>query len=576
MSLTTEKTTDDLQEQPLAKIPSGIRGLDEITHGGLPKGRTVLVAGGPGSGKTLLAMEFLVRGIIDYDEPGVFMAFEETAQELSSNMASLGFQVDELVATGKMLIDYIHLERSEIEETGEYDLEGLFVRLGYAIDSIGAKRVVLDTLEMLFAGLPDEGILRAELRRLFRWLKARGVTAIMTAERGHETLTRYGMEEYVSDCVITLDHRIHNQISTRRLRVLKYRGSFHGTNEYPFLIDEDGITILPITSMSLEHIVCNDRISTGIERLDNMLGGKGIYRGSSVLLSGTAGTGKTTFAAFFTDGSCRRGERVLYLPFEEAPHQIIRNMHSVSLDLAPWVAQGLLRFHAVRPTIYGLEMHLASIHKLVEEFQPSLVVVDPVTNLISVGTLSESEAMLARLIDWLKSRRISAVFTSLTSGGAPLEQTQVGISSVMDTWLMLSTIESHGERNRGIQVVKSRGMAHSNQIREFLIGDQGIRLRDVYIGPSGVLTGAARFAQEAREEAERILRDQEIKHHHCQLERKRAALEARIATLRAQFETEESKINLAIAQAEQLKTRMANERDEMARIRHGDDVSGNK
>lgn len=576
MSLTTEKTTDDLQEQPLAKIPSGIRGLDEITHGGLPKGRTVLVAGGPGSGKTLLAMEFLVRGIIDYDEPGVFMAFEETAQELSSNMASLGFRVDELVGKGKMLIDYIHLERSEIEETGEYDLEGLFVRLGYAIDSIGAKRVVLDTLEMLFAGLPDEGILRAELRRLFRWLKACGVTAIMTAERGHETLTRYGMEEYVSDCVITLDHRIYNQISTRRLRVLKYRGSLHGTNEYPFLIDEDGISILPITSMSLEHTVCNDRISTGIERLDNMLGGMGIYRGSSVLLSGTAGTGKTTFAAFFADGSCRRGERVLYLPFEEAPHQIIRNMHAVSLDLAPWVAQGLLRYHAVRPTIYGLEMHLASIHKLVEEFQPSLVVVDPVTNLISVGTLSESEAMLARLIDWLKSRRISAVFTSLTSGGGPLEQTQVGISSVMDTWLMLSIIESRGERNRGIQVVKSRGMAHSNQIREFLINDQGIRLRDVYIGPSGVLTGAARFAQEAREEAERILRDQEIKHHHSQLAHKRAALEARIDALRAQFETEESEINLAIAQVQQLKTRATSEREEMARIRHGDDVSGNK
>jgi circadian clock protein KaiC len=571
-----EKATGRVSREILAKIPSGIQGLDEITYGGLPKGRTVLVAGGPGSGKTLLAMEFLVRGVTDYGEPGIFVAFEETAQELSSNVASLGFRVEELVQEGKLLLDHVHLESSEIEETGEYNLEGLFVRLGYAIDSIGAKRVVLDTLETLFAGFSNEGILRAELRRLFRWLKARGVTAIMTAERGNKTLTRYGMEEYVSDCVITLDHRIHNQISTRRLRVLKYRGSLHGTNEYPFLIEENGISILPITSMNLDHAVSTERISTGIDRLDNMLGGAGMFRGSSVLISGTAGAGKTTFAASFADGACRRGERVLYLPFEEAPQQITRNMRSVGLDLALWVEQGLLQFHAVRPTVYGLEMHLASIHKLVEDFQPSLVVIDPATNLISVGTLSESEAMLARLIDWLKSRQISAVFTSLTAGGAPLEQSQVGVSSVMDTWLMLTTIESSGERNRNIQIVKSRGMAHSNQIREFLIGDRGIQLRDVYVGPMGVLTGAARFAQEAKEESERILREQEIKHHHCQLERKRTALEAQVAALRAQFETEESEIELAIAQAQHLKAALANDRDEMARLRHGGAVSDNK
>jgi circadian clock protein KaiC len=569
-----ETITQSLPRPSLAKTPTGIRGLDEIVQGGLPKGRVVLVAGGPGSGKTLLAMEFLVRGAIDYGEPGVFVAFEETVEELSCNFVSLGFNLEQLVQEGKLIIDYVHLDRSEMEATGEHNLDGLFVRLGYAIDSIGAKRVVLDTLEMLFAGLPNEGIVRAELQRLFRWLKARGVTAIMTAERGNETLTRYGMEEYVSDCVITLDHRVHEQISTRRLHVLKYRGSTHGTNEYPFLIDEDGISVLPVTSMRLDHAVCTDRISTGIAGLDSMLGGKGIFRGSSVLLSGTAGMGKTTFAASFADGACRRGERVLYLPFEEAPQQIIRNMHAVGLDLAPWVQQGLLNLHAVRPTLYGLEMHLAKIHRLVEDFRPSLVIADPVTNLIAAGTLAESEAMLARLIDWLKSQQISAVFTSLTPGGAALERSQVGISSLMDTWLILTAIESSGERNRGIQIVKSRGMAHSNQIREFLIGDHGIELCDVYTGPMGVLTGAARFTQEAREEAERVLREQEIKHHRNQLKRKQAVLEAQIAALHAQFEAERSEIDLAIAQAQHLETTLASDRDEMGRLRHGDAASG--
>ena len=570
MATLTNEAPNVVPVAPLPKVPSGIDGLDEITSGGLPKGRTVLVCGGPGSGKTLLGLEFLVRGATQHDEPGVFMAFEETAPELAANVASLGFDLNDLVARGKLSLDHVRVERREIEETGEYDLEGLFIRLGFAIDNIGAKRVVLDTIEALFAGFSNEAILRAELRRLFRWMKDKGVTAIVTGERGQDTLTRYGLEEYVSDCVIVLDNRVNDQVSTRRLRVMKYRGSTHGTNEYPFLIDEGGISILPITAMTLAHGVSAERVSTGVDRLDAMLGGEGVYRGSSVLVSGTAGTGKTTFAASAADASCRRGERVLYLPFEESPAQIVRNMRSIGLDLQPWVDNGLLCFDAARPQLYGLEMHLATIHRKVDQIDPRLVVVDPVTNLSTVGTLTESRSMLTRLIDFLKSREITAVFTSLTGGGGALEQTEVGVSSLMDTWLMLATIESSGERNRGLQIVKSRGMAHSNQIREFLLTNEGVELRDVYVGPAGVLTGAARAAQEAQERAEAGTREQEIGRRKRELERKRQAVEAQMAALRSQFETEEEELARLISQEEQRVEMLVGERREMARLRRAD------
>jgi circadian clock protein KaiC len=555
------------------KSPTGIKGLDEITGGGLPGGRPTLVCGSAGCGKTLMAMEFLVRGATRYDEPGVFVAFEETAEELTQNVASLGFDLGDLIAREKLYIDHVHIERSEIEETGEFDLDGLFVRLAYAIDSIGAKRLVLDTLEALFALLPNEMILRAELRRLFRWLKGKGVTAVITAERGDGTLTRHGLEEYVSDCVILLDHRVAEQVSTRRLRVVKYRGSLHGTNEYPILIDEHGIVVLPITSIGLNNKASTQRIPSGIPRLDAMLGGKGFYRGSSILVSGTAGTGKTSLAAHFANAACERGERCLYFAFEESMSQIIRNMRSIGIDLQRRVRNGLLRFHAERPTAYGLETHLATMHNLVDEFKPSVAIVDPITNLTSVGETGEVHAALMRLIDFLKTKQVTCLLTSLTEAGTGLEHTTVGISSLMDTWIVLSDIESSGERNRGIYVLKSRGMAHSTQIREFRLTSRGVQLTDVYLGPAGVLTGAARTAQEAKEKADAIERQQELERKQRDLERQRQTLEAQVAALHAEFEAEEEELKKKIAREQQREQSLVKERTRMAGIRKADDTS---
>ena len=556
--------------QTLPKAPTGIEGLDEITEGGLPRGRPTLVCGAAGCGKTLLAMEFLVRGITEFDEPGVFVAFEETADELADNVRSLGFDLDDLIEREKLSIDHVHVERSEIEEAGQYDLEGLFIRLGFAIDSVGAKRVVLDTLETLFGGLSNAAVLRSELRRLFRWLKDRGVTAVITGERGEASLTRQGLEEYVSDCVIVLDHRVEENLSTRRLRIVKYRGTVHGTNEYPFLIDETGIVVLPITSLGLQHEASEERISTGVPRLDVMLGGGGVYRGSSVLVSGTAGTGKTSLAGHFADATCRRGEPCLYLAFEESESQMVRNMRSIGLDLAPWLEEGLLHFHATRPTAYGLESHLAMLHKLIKNVQPRVVIVDPITNFMKAGSEAEAESMLMRLIDFLKSQQITAFFTSLSHGGSALEQSQTGISSLIDTWLLLRDIELGGERNRGIYVLKSRGMGHSNQIREFFLADDGITLKDVYVGPDGVLTGSMRLAQEARQRAVAAERQQEIDRRRRDLERKRRALETEIDAQREEFEAEAEALRMLIAQEEAAMERMRGDREEMARSRKAD------
>jgi circadian clock protein KaiC len=559
----------------LGKCPSGIDGLDEITGGGFPAGRPTLICGGPGCGKTLLSVEFLVRGALDHGEPGVFLAFEESESELARNVRSLGFDLDALVADKKLVVDHVKVERSELEENGEYDLSGLFIRLGYAIDSIGAKRVVLDTIEMLFSGLDNQAILRAELQRLFRWLKEKGVTAVITAERGQGALTRQGLEEYVSDCVILLDHRVTEQVSTRRLRIVKYRGSVHGTNEYPFLIDEDGFSVLPITSAGLEHQASNERVSTGISRLDSMLGGAGVYRGTTVLVSGSAGTGKSSIAAHFANASCARGESCLYFAFEESSSQMIRNMRSIGIELQPWVDAGKLRVVAGRPTATGLEMHLASMHKHVRQHRPQLVIVDPISNLTEAGTLRDAGALVLRMLDFFKFEQITAVFTSLTSGGKALEATDVGISSVVDTWILLRDIELGGERNRGLYVLKSRGMAHSNQIREFLLTSHGVDLRDVYVGPEGVLTGSMRLAQEARERAVEAERRRETERGLRAQERKRRALEAQIALLRAELDEQGEAVDRATSDQRSREEREEDERSEVSRSRKADEPGGN-
>ncbi len=538
-----------LKRRTLEKTRTGIDGLDEITHGGLPRGRPTLICGRAGCGKTLFGLEFLVRGATEFKEPGVFMAFEETAEELAQNVRSLGFDLEKLIADKQIAVDYVHIERSEIEETGEFDLEGLFLRLGMAIDEVGAKRVVLDTIENLFGGFSNAVILRSELRRLFRWLKDRGVTAIITGERGEGSLTRNGIEEYVSDCVILLDHRVTEQVSTRRLRIVKYRGSTHGTNEYPFLIDENGISVLPVTSIGLDHPASKERIPSGVPALDEMLGGEGYYRGSSILISGTAGTGKTSLAAHFADATCRRGERCLYLAFEESPLQLARNMRSIGIDLEPWMKKNLLRVQASRPSLHGLEMHLVSVHKQVADFKPDAVIVDPISNMVSAGTQVDTEAMLLRLIDFLKQRGITALFTNLTAGGNAWERTDVGVSSIIDTWILLRDIELGGERNRGLYVLKSRGMKHSNQIREFLITARGIELQPVYVGPEGVLTGSMRAAQEAREKAAQLERGQQAERRQRELAARRAALEAQIKALQAEFAATEQEASVSAAQA---------------------------
>ena len=554
----------------LPKSPTGIQGLDEITGGGIPKGRPTLVCGGAGSGKTLLAMEFLVRGATEYKEPGAFISFEETESDLTANVASLGFDLDDLLQRKKIWLEHIHVDRSDLRQSGEYDLEGLFVRIHLAIESIRAKRVVLDTVESLFSAMPDPHILRAKLRRLFHWLKRKGVTTIVTAERGDGTLTRQGLEEYVSDCVILLDHRVNDQSSIRRLRIVKYRGSTHGTNEYPFLIDEDGFSVLPITSLGLNYASSHGRVSSGIPRLDTMLSGKGYFRGSIILVSGTAGTGKTSIAAQFVDAACRRKERVLFFTFEESPSQLVRNMRSIGIDFEPWIKKGLLQFHATRPTLYGLETHLTMCIKLINKFKPGIVVLDPINAFVMGENQTEVKTMLLRLVDYLKMKKVTAFCTSLTATAGSMESTDIYISSLIDTWLLLRDIEIGGERNRGLYVLKSRGMAHSNQIREFRLTNHGVELLDVYVGADGVLTGSARLSQEAKDDAEQLLRQQEIGSNQHRIQRKREAMEAQVLVLRSEFEGEESEALKAIGIEKARNQRFSRDRAIMAKSRKGD------
>ena len=559
--------SSDVALEPLQKVPTGIKGLDEVSGGGLPQGRTTIVCGGPGCGKTMLGLEFLVRGAQQFNEPGVLIAFEETPQEMAKNIASLGFDLNKLVADKKLALDYVYIEPSEIQETGEYDLEGLFIRLQHAIDSVGAKRVVLDTIEALFSGFSSPSILRAELRRLFRCLKDRQLTSVITAEKGEGSFTRQGLEEYVSDCVILLDHRVQEQISTRRLRIVKYRGTKHGADEYPFLIDEDGMSILPITSTAMQYGVSNDRVLTGISDLDQMFEGKGFYRGSTVLISGTAGSGKTTIAASFTDAACRRGERCMYVSFEESVAQVARNMSSVGIDLEQWAKKGLLLHEAWRPTQYGMEMHLLQIHKLVDRVKPDNVIVDPITNLVASGVGREVYSMLLRLMDYLKGRQITTIVTSLTKGGDELEQTGVGISSLIDTWILCKDLELNGERNRCLHVLKSRGMAHSNQVREFIMSAEGIRLVPAYVGSGVVLTGSSRLAQEAKEKAASLIVEQDVERKKQALEQKRYALEAQIKALQAEFAAEELEVDRTVRIQQARAAQVEQEREAMTRSR---------
>jgi circadian clock protein KaiC len=557
------------QSNSLPKAPTGISGFDEISGGGLPRGRTTIVCGGPGCGKTMLGMEFLIRGAQEFNEPGVLVAFEETPQEMERNVASLGFDLRNLVDRKKLFLDYVYVEPSDIQEAGDYDLEGLFIRLQHAVETVGAKRFCLDTLEALFSSFRNENVLRSELRRLFRWMKDRNLTAVVTAEKGEKTFTRHGLEEYVSDCVILLDHRVRDQISTRRLRIVKYRGTSHGADEYPFLIDSTGISVLPVTSLEMQHNVSNDRVSSGIPDLDEMLGGKGFYRGSSVLISGTAGTGKTTMSASFAVAACKRDERCLYVGFEESVDQVARNMKSVGLDLTTCMEKGTLVHEAWRPSQYGIEMHLLRIHKLVEAVKPLHVIIDPITNLVSGSGQKEVYSMLIRLMDYLKNRKITTLLTNLTNDGEALENTDIGISSLTDTWILCRDLESNGERNRCVYILKSRGMAHSNQVREFVMSREGIRLIPPYIGSGVVLTGSSRVAQEAKEKAEALIRSEEIEKKQQALERKRSALEAQVKVLKLDFDAEEQDLERMIRQQQAREKQLELEREDMNRIRSG-------
>ena len=553
----------DMSLRPtLPKAPTGIAGFDDITLGGLPAGRPTLICGAAGSGKTLFAATFLVNGATQFGEPGVFMSFEERAEDLAANVASLGYDLDELIAQERLAIDHVRVERSEIEESGEYDLEGLFVRLGFAVGSIGAKRVVLDTIETLFSGLDDTAVLRAELRRLFGWIKDRGLTALITGERGDGQFTRQGLEEYVSDCVILLDNRVQDQVSTRRLRVVKYRGSAHGTNEYPFLIDDGGISVLPVTSAGLMHGVSDDIVSSGVAGLDAMFGRGGYYRGSSVLMSGVAGTGKTTLSSFFADAACRRGERCLFFVFEESAEQICRNARSVGLDLQHHRDSGLLQFEAARPSLYGLEMHLARMHRDISRFQPDVVVIDPISSFR--GPVMEVYSTLLRMVDLLKGRNITAMFTSLRTDGEALEGGDMGLSSLMDVWVKLVAVEGNGEMNRTLYVIKARGMSHSNQVREYDMTGTGIQLIEPYVGAEGVLTGSARLAQTEQAEARERRQGEEIARRQREIVRKRTALERRIEEMRAALVAEEEESRVLLSEDDRRATTADQRRAAMA------------
>lgn len=557
--------------EPLAKAPTGIQGFDDVAGGGLPRGRATLVCGGPGSGKTLFGMEFLVRGAATYDEPGLFVAFEESPAELITNVVSFGMDVPGLVAGGKLAVEHIRVAPGELRQTGGYDLEGLFIRLDHLVRSVGARRIVLDTLDTLFSGFSDLAILRGELNRLFRWLKDRGLTVVITGERGAgEQLTRHGLEEYVSDCVIVLEQRVFERNMTRHLRILKYRGSSHGGNEYPFLIYEKGISVVPLSSVRLDHQVSSERVSLGVGRLDALLGGAGVFRGSSVLVTGSAGTGKSSIAALAAEASCKRGERCLYFAFEESPSQIERNMRSIGIDLRPWVEKGLLRFSASRPTIYGLEMHLIAMHQQVEAFAPKLVVVDPISNLSAVGSPYDVRAMLMRLVDYLKSRQTTVIFLSLTPRDQPAEHQALHVSSLMDTWLLLEFTSASGERTRSIHVVKSRGTAHSNQLREFILSDRGVELCDVYVGPAGVLTGTARRTQERLEEREAEARARRAACLEQEIERRRAHVQSKIEELTADLTADEARLRDEIAQEKLAAEGVLRDRREMAHMRRAD------
>lgn len=551
----------------LEKCASGIEGLDQITDGGLPKGRPTLICGAAGSGKTMFAMQFLVQGALT-NEPGVFISFEENEEDLIMNFTSLGVDISKLEEHKKLIIEYVFLERAEIEETGDFDLEGLFIRIKYAMEQIGAKRIVIDTIEAIFAGLPNEFILRSELRRLFNWLKNQGLTAVITGERGENSLTRYGLEEYVADCVILLDTIYTNKVATRNIKIIKYRGSSHGYNEYPFLINDHGISILPITSLELEHDAPEEFVSTGIERLDYMLDGKGYYRGSSILITGSAGTGKSSLAAIFVEAACKRGEKCLYLASEESPLQIIRNMKSISIDLEPWIKEGILKFHATRPTLYGLEAHLVNIYNMVNQFQPKIVVLDPISNLLTIGSADEVKSIMTRLLDFMKSKQMTILSTSLVNMGQI--ETEIGISSLMDSWIDLKAVEVNGERNRTIDILKTRGLAHSNQIREFQLTDNGIKLIDVYIGPGGMLTGSARISQIDREKSEKLALQDEIERRERELKRKNEIMEAKITELKIKYENAEHEFQKWISEEKLKEKTLEDNRKVMAQVRAAD------
>jgi circadian clock protein KaiC len=557
----------------LPKSMTGIEGLDEVTGGGLPRGRPTLVCGPAGCGKTLLAMEFLVNGITKFDEPAVFVSFEESPADLAANVASLGFDLPALEADNKLIIEHFGVVDQEFDVSGTWDLEGLFIRLGAAIDEIGAKRVAIDTIENLLGAFTDQAMLRTELRRLFAWLKARDITAVVTGERGDGTLTRNGIEEYVSDCVLVMDHRVSDQTSTRRLRILKYRGSIHGTNEYPFLIGEHGVSVVPITAHALNHRVSDERVSSGIPRLDAMLGGGGYFKGSSILISGPAGTGKSTIAAQFCDATCSAGERAIYFAFEESEAEIIRNMASVGLDLQHWVDVDLLRFQCFRPSLLGLEAHLFEMLEAVRQFDPASVVEDPISDLLRIGSPGDVAALLTRQVDFLKNRGVTSLFTGLTDFAQQRDDQQV--ASLIDTWLRVNSAEGNGENNRLLYVQKSRGMAHSNQIREFLLTDEGVELADVYVGPQGVLTGSARQAQEAKEASEVLARGEDLEQRRIKLARSRASVEARTAALWREFEDEAEIVERLMSHETSGAEDSVDQRVEQGRMRNAD-AHGNR
>ena len=547
-------------------VSTGVKGLDDVLGGGIPQGHAMLLVGKPGTGKSILSMEYLLHGIELHKENGVYISFEESEKQIISNAASFGWKFEEMVKKNKLAISYIDMQPEQMRTVGDYDLSALILRVKGAIKKVNARRVVIDGINNLLSTFDDERIIRSDLLRLIREIKEVNATIFITGERGHDSWSKMGFEEYLADGLMHLDNRTDGNYQTREIQVVKCRGINHYTGKSPFIINSEGMSIRPLITADFDYKVLKSRVSTGIADIDNMLGGKGLYRGSTVYITGPSGAGKTSISSSFANGACSRGERALFLAFEESSDQIIRNMKSIGLSLDKWVNEKLLYFYTARATTNSLEGHLDNIMTMVREVEPTCVVLDPISAFRPIANENETKLMLIRLNDYLRARKITTVFTALSSDGEYSEHADVQLSSIADTWIVVRIMDYKGERNNVMQLMKSRGMSHSRQMKEMYFTGNGLKLQNVYQGPEGVLTGAARIGQEKYEKLKEARNVIEIDKNRKKIERKKSLLEASIEALKHEYEEELEALHAAIEEAEEQNSKIKETRKEIENI----------